>query len=122
MKNHSRNRHLSTAAILPQGAPPARLSPIVHHLHDGVARRALAGNRAAIGELARGLRAEMVEHAHAHLRRFDCDAEDVVQDVFVEMLEGEPRQAPESESAVVWMLGIVAVRAGGGKLRQTSRS
>ena len=109
------NRHQSAAAILPQGAAPERLSPLVHHLHDGVARRALAGNRAAIAELARGFRAEMVEHAHAHLRRFDCDAEDVVQDVFVEMLEGKLRRAPKSESAVVWLLGIVAARAGGSR-------
>ena len=57
----------------------------------------------------------MVEHADAYLRRFDCDAEDVVQDVFVEMLEGKLAQAPESESAVVWVLGRVAVRAGGSR-------
>jgi DNA-directed RNA polymerase specialized sigma24 family protein len=106
------NRFQSAAAIVPQGAAPERLSPIVHHLLDGVARRALEGDRAAIAELARRFRGEMVEHAHAHLRRFDCDAEDVVQDVFVEMLEGALPQAPESESAVVWLLGIVAVRAG----------
>ena len=109
---NNRNRHQSAAAILPQGAAPERLSPIAHHLLDGVARSALAGNRAAIAELARRYRGAMVEHAHAHLRRFDCDAEDVVQDVFVEMLEGELPQAPASESAVVWLLGIVAVRAG----------
>jgi DNA-directed RNA polymerase specialized sigma24 family protein len=109
------NRHQSAAAILPQGAAPERLSPLVHHLLDGVARRALEGNRAAIAELARTYRDEMVEHAHAHLRRFDCDAEDVVQDVFVEMLEGTSSRAPKSESAVVWLLGIVAVRAGGSR-------
>ena len=107
------NRFQSSAAILPQGAAPLRLSPIVHHLLDSVARDALAGDRAAIAKLARELRAEMVEHAHAHLRRFDCDADDIVQDVFVEMLEGTLAQAPESESAVVWLLGRIAVRAGG---------
>lgn len=113
------NRHQSAAAILPQGSAPVRLSPLVHHLHDRVARRALEGDRDAIAELARGLRAEMVEHAHAHLRRFDCaaDAEDVVQDVFVALLEGKLRRAPRSESAVVWILGIVAVRAAGGGAR-----
>ncbi len=117
MKKNNRNRHQSAAAILPQGAAPERLSPLVHHLLDGVARRALEGDRAAIGELARGFRAEMVEHAHAHLRRFDCDAEDVVQDVFVEMLEGKLRQPPKSQSAVVWLLGILAARAAGGGSR-----
>lgn len=109
------NRHQSAAAILPQGAAPGRLSPLVHHLLDGIARRALAGNAAAIAELARQYRAEMVEHAHAHLRRFDCDAEDVVQDAFVEMLEGALPRAPRSESAVVWILGIIAARAGGSR-------
>lgn len=113
--NRNRNRHQSAAAILPQGAAPERLSPLVHHLLDRVARRALEGDAAAIAELARGFRAEMVEHAHAHLRRFDCDAEDVVQDVFVALLEGSLRRAPKRESAVVWLLGIVAARAGGAR-------
>ena len=68
------NRHQSAAAIVPQGSAPARLSPVVQHVLDGVARSAIAGNRAAIAEMARRFRAEMVEHAHAHLRRFDCAA------------------------------------------------
>lgn len=117
MKKNNRNRHQSAAAILPQGAAPARLSPVVHHLLDGVARRALEGDRAAIAELARRFRGEMVEHARAHLRRFDCavDAEDIAQDAFVEMLEGTLPPAPESASAVAWLLGLVAELAGGSR-------
>ena len=105
------NRHASPAAIRPQGAAPERLSPVVHHLLDGVARKALAGDRGAIETLARELRADMVEHAQAHLGRFDCDAEDVVQDVFVALLEGTLRQAPKGQSAVVWLLAIVEIQA-----------
>ena len=93
-------------------AAPARLSPIVHHLLDAVARDAIAGDRAAIERLARELRADMVEHAHAHLRRFDCDAEDVVQDVFLAMLERNLPQAPRGQSAVAWLLALIAARAG----------
>ena len=105
------NRHASPAAIRPQGAAPERLSPVVHHLLDGVARKALAGDRGAIETLARELRADMVEHAQAHLGRFDCDAEDVVQDVFVALLEGTLRQAPRGQSAVLWLLAIIETQA-----------
>jgi len=105
------NRHTTAAAIRPQGAAPERLSPLVHHLLDGVARCALAGDRAAIELLARELRADMVEHAHAHLGRLDGDAEDVVQDVFLAMLEGTLRPAPRGESAVAWLLHIIETKA-----------
>jgi DNA-directed RNA polymerase specialized sigma24 family protein len=105
------NRYATATAIRPQGAAPERLSPLVHHLLDGVARDALAGKRAAIETLARELRADMVEHAQAHLGRFDCDAEDVVQDVFLALLEGYLPPAAEGESAVVWLLHIVESKA-----------
>ncbi len=105
------NRYATASAVRPQGAAPERLSPVVHHLLDGVVRDALAGDRGAIETVARELRADMVEHAHAHLRRFDCDADDVVQDIFLAMLEGKLRQAPKSESAVVWLLGIIETQA-----------
>ncbi len=55
------NRHQSAAAILPHGAAPERLSPLVHHLLDGVVRRSLEGDRAAIAEVARRLRGELLE-------------------------------------------------------------
>ena len=93
-------------------AAPARLSPVVHHLLDAVARDAIAGDRAAIERLARDLRAAMVDHAHAHLRHFDCDAEDVVQDVFLAMLERRLPQVPRDQSPVVWLLALIAARAG----------
>lgn len=105
------NRHTTAAAVRPQGAAPERLSPLVHHLLDGVARDALTGDRAAIATLARELRADMVEHAHAHLGRLDCDAEDVVQDVFLALLEGHLPPAPDGESAVVWLLQITESKA-----------
>ena len=72
---------------------------------------ALAGKRGAIDTLARELRADMVEHAQAHLGRLDCDAEDVVQDVFLALLEGHLPPAPEGESAVVWLLQIIESKA-----------
>ena len=105
------SRHATAAAIRPQGAAPERLSPLVHHLLDGVARDALAGKRGAIDTLARELRADMVEHAQAHLGRLDCDAEDVVQDVFVALLEGQVPPAPRGESAVRWLLQIIESNA-----------
>jgi Sigma-70 region 2 len=107
------NRFQSAAAILPQGAAPERLSPVTHHYFDDVARRALDGDRDAIEKLAREFRAEMVDHASAHLGRFDCDAEDVVQDIFLAMLERTIRRAPKRASAVAWLLGLIASKARG---------
>jgi len=108
-----KSRFQSAAAILPQGAAPERLSPVAQHYFDDVARRALEGDRDAIEKLAREFRAEMVDHADAHLGRFDCDAEDVVQDVFVAMLERKTPRAPRRASAVAWLLGLLASKAGG---------
>jgi hypothetical protein len=65
----------------------AAQSPVVRHLRDGVIRRAVRGNHAAIDQLAREFRPQMVAHAEEHMARFDMDAEDVVQNVFLALLE-----------------------------------
>jgi hypothetical protein len=53
----------------------------------------------------------MVAHADKHLARFDMDAEDVVQDVFLAMLGRTLTCPPSSRCAVHWLLDTLAVFA-----------
>ena len=98
-------------AALRLSIPAAALPPVVRHVLDGVVRRAVRADRGAIDTLARQLRAEMVAHADAHLERFDMDAEDVVQNVFVAMFERKLRCPPPARCAVQWLFDTVAIFA-----------
>lgn len=91
-------------------AAPA-LAPIVRHFLDGVVRRAVRGERDAIALLARDFRPQMVDHAEEHLARLDMDAEDVVQEVFVALLERALVEPPREVCAVTWLLDRVALFA-----------
>jgi len=106
-KNRKSNHALSPIHTAPAAAP----SPVVRHLLDGVIRRAARGNRAAIELLARELRPQMVEHAEEHMARFDMDAEDVVQNVFLALLERALGAPPRAACAVQWLLDRVTLFA-----------
>ncbi len=93
------------------GATSPTPSPVVRHIHDGVIRRTVRGDHAAIDTLARSFRPEMLAHAEAHLARFDMDAEEVVQNVFVALLERKLPDPPRAKSAVEWLLDTVALFA-----------
>jgi hypothetical protein len=109
-RSSSRSRCRSAAAhTVPE------LAPIEMHFLEGVARRALAGDREAVDTLARELRVEMVAHADAHLARFDVDAEDVVDALLLSMLEGTLPVPARSESAVLWILREIASLAAAGE-------
>jgi hypothetical protein len=87
------------------------LPPIVRHRLDGVVRRAARGERDAIAQLAREFRPQMVEHAAEHMARFDMDEEDVVQNVFLALLERALVEPPRAVCAVTWLLDRVALFA-----------
>ena len=106
-KNRKSNRALSPIHTAAAAAP----SPVVRHLLDGVIRRAARGNRAAIDQLARELRDAMVAHAEEHMARFDMDAEDVVQNVFLALLERSLVEPARAVCAVTWLLDRVALFA-----------
>ncbi len=89
----------------------AAQSPVVRLLLDGVIRRAARGDRDAIEQLARDFRPQMVEHAEEHMARFDMDAEDVVQNVFLALLERALVEPPRAACAVQWLLDRVALFA-----------
>jgi len=87
------------------------LAPVVRHILDAVVRRAARGERKAIARLARSFRARMVDHAEFHLARFDADAEDVVQEVLIALLERALVEPRRDECAVSWLLDRVALFA-----------
>jgi hypothetical protein len=74
-------------------------------LLDGLVRRAAHGDRNAIAALARSFRPQLVAEARKHLQL--ADAEDIVQDVFVLLLEGTLRPPRTRERAVPWLLRTV---------------
>lgn len=90
---------------------PAPLPPVVRYFLDGVIRRAARGDRDAIALLAREARRQMIEHAEEHMARFDMDAEEVVQNVLVALLERALREPPRDVCAVQWLLDRVALFA-----------
>lgn len=89
----------------------AAQSPVVRLLLDGVIRRAARGDRDALEQLAREFRPQMLEHAEEHMARFDMDAEDVVQNVFLALLERALVEPPRAVCAVQWLLDRVALFA-----------
>jgi hypothetical protein len=101
----------SNRALSPLHTVAAAQSPVVRHLLDGVIRRAARGDHAAIDQLARQFRPQMVEHAEQHMARFDMDTEDVVQNVFLALLERALVEPPRAVCAVQWLLDRVALFA-----------
>jgi DNA-directed RNA polymerase specialized sigma24 family protein len=77
-----------------------------------VVQRAAQGDRAAIDVVARRCRRMLLDVARLTLGgRFRREAEDVVQDFFVVLLEGKLRFDPEPSRAVPWMCDIVRAMA-----------
>jgi hypothetical protein len=107
----SMNRKSNRAFVSTDNTAAWALPPIVRHRLDGVVRRAARGERDAIAQLARELHPQMVEHAEEHLARFDMDAEDVVQSVFLALLERSLVEPPRAVCAVTWLLDRVALFA-----------
>ena len=87
-------------------------------LFDPLVRRAAAGDRNAIGALARSFRRQLFAAAREHVPSFD--AEDVVQDLFVLLLERNVVPPSADEPAVAWLLHTVATLAGRNDPKSTS--
>jgi len=89
-------------------APEARF----HDLLDPVVRRAAQGDHEAIETVYRQLRTRLVGAARTH-RLEGCDAEDVVQDLFVILLEARLHPPRANDPAVPWLFRMVDVLAQG---------
>lgn len=108
MKKNRKSSHALSSIHTTVAAAP---SPIVRHLHDRVIRHAARGDRDAIAQVARELRHVMVAHADEHMARFDLDAEDVVQNVLLALLERALKEPPRAACAFQWLLDRVALFA-----------
>lgn len=76
-------------------------------LHDDLIARIVAGDREAFGELYRRCRPDIYRFA-LHMCGSPAMAEDVVQDVFVAVIESAVRYRPGQSGVLPWLLGIAS--------------
>jgi hypothetical protein len=76
---------------------------------DDLVLRASQGDRRAIGAVAVAFGPRLLEEAKACLGDYEHEAEDVLQDFFLALLERRSRFAPAQGRAIPWM--CEAVRA-----------
>jgi RNA polymerase sigma-70 factor (ECF subfamily) len=103
MKTILRSTAVRSLFAAPEPQPP-------RDLLDPLIRRAAQGDRNAIGALARTFRPQLVGTARKHLDN-RSDAEDLVQDLFVLLLEGKLDPPRSREPALGWLLRTVATLA-----------
>jgi DNA-directed RNA polymerase specialized sigma24 family protein len=78
---------------------------------DAIARRAFDGDRVAMDVLARELHARLVHAARIALGDLEHEADDVVQDLFVAILEGRVRAPRGPGEALAYLLRLTGVFA-----------
>lgn len=76
-------------------------------LHDDLIARIAAGDREAFGELYRQCRPDVYRFV-AHMCGSAANAEDMVQDVFVAVIEHAARYQPGRSGVRAWLLGIAS--------------
>src|SRR6185295_1997395 len=76
-------------------------------LHDDLIARIAGGDREAFGELYRRCRPDVYRFA-VHMCGSPAMAEDVVQDVFVAVIESAARYRPGQSGVLPWLLGIAS--------------
>jgi DNA-directed RNA polymerase specialized sigma24 family protein len=78
---------------------------------DALVRDAFAGDRSALDTIARELHPRLVREARIALGNFEYEAEDVVQDLYVAILEGRvraPRGRGEALARLQRLVGLFA--------------
>jgi DNA-directed RNA polymerase specialized sigma24 family protein len=105
MKTH---RHDNTQSSVPStpNTDAQRLADF-----DDLVRRASQGDRRAINAVAIAFSTDLLKEAQAVMGGFAQDAEDVVQDFFVMLLEARSQFTPAHGRAIPWMCGIVRAMA-----------
>jgi DNA-directed RNA polymerase specialized sigma24 family protein len=74
---------------------------------DDLVRRAAHGDRRAIGAIAIAFGPSLLDEARHVLGPHEHEAEDVLQDFFLTLLEGGSRFVPAHGSAIRWMGDII---------------
>jgi hypothetical protein len=103
MKPNRSNAALRIVASSTQAHPPLDL--------DDVIRRAFEGDRDALAIMFRELRPRLIREARITLGDLDHEADDVVQDLAVAILEGRvraPRGRREGLPALLRLTGVFA--------------
>ena len=77
---------------------------------DGLLARIVAGDRDAFAALYRACRPDVFRFAH-HMCGSAAPAEDIVQDVFLAVIEHAARYEPGRSGVVPWLLGIASNHA-----------
>jgi DNA-directed RNA polymerase specialized sigma24 family protein len=78
---------------------------------DALVTRANQGDTRALGAIAIACRPDLLREAGAVMGDFAREAEDIVQDLLLELLEGRSRFTPAQGRAIHWMCGIVRAMA-----------
>jgi DNA-directed RNA polymerase specialized sigma24 family protein len=78
---------------------------------DALVMRASRGDRRAIGAIAVALGPRLLQEAPAVLGDFEQEAEDVLQDFCLSLVERQSRFTPAHGRAIPWMCGIVRAMA-----------
>jgi DNA-directed RNA polymerase specialized sigma24 family protein len=78
---------------------------------DALVMRASLGDRRAIGAIAVAFGPRLLQEARAVLRDFEQEAEDVLQDFVLSLVERQSRFTPAHGRAIPWMCGIVRALA-----------
>ena len=87
--------------------PARRTDRQIQDEFDDLMTRACHGDRFAVAAIAIAFSVSLIEEARVELGRFEQDADDVVRDFFLDVLEGCARFDPGPERASVWMMRIV---------------
>jgi DNA-directed RNA polymerase specialized sigma24 family protein len=74
---------------------------------DDLVTRACDGDRHALAAIALAFSTSLLKEARAELGRFKHDADDVLQDFFIAVMEGGARFDRDEEHAHAWMNRIV---------------
>ncbi len=78
---------------------------------DALVGRAAQGDRRAIGALATAFGPRLLQEARAVMGDFGQDAEDVLQDFLLSLVEGRSQFTPSHGRAIPWMMGVVRAMA-----------
>jgi len=93
-----------TARIVRFQVPdPPRDDAQIQDEFDDLVTRACAGDRIALTALAVAFSARLLREARLELGHFKEDAEDVLKDFFLSVMEGGARFDPKRERARVWI-------------------
>jgi hypothetical protein len=74
---------------------------------DDLVRRAVEGDRRAVGAIAIAISPTLIEQARACLGEFDQDVGEVLQDFFLCLIERRLLFTPAHGRAMPWMCGVV---------------